>query len=165
MTVQPSFEEIAAEFGPMIRRIAAGHEADPRLAEELVQDILLAVWRALPLYRGEGALKGFVARIAANRAVAHVKRALKRARSSPLSESLPAPDASPEACAIARERRARLLAAVQSLPLGTRQVVILTLEGLGAAEIAAVLGTSPNAVSVRLSRARQSLKTMMGEEP
>jgi RNA polymerase sigma-70 factor (ECF subfamily) len=165
MGVPPSFDEVVQQFGPMIRRIAKSHEADQGLAEELAQDILFALWRALPSFRGEGSLRAFVARIAGNRSLAHVKRALRRGRSTELDEGIPAPGASPEASVIAGERQARLLAAVRALPLGPRQVVILTLEGLGAGEIAAVLGTTPNAVAVRLSRARQTLKTLMGETP
>ena len=165
MGAAPSFDEVLREHGPMIRRIARSHEADRGLAEELAQDILFALWRALPSFRGEGSLRAFVARIAGNRALAHVKRSMRRGRSAPLDEGIPAPDVSPEVSVLAGERHARLLAAVRALPLGPRQVVILTLEGLGAGEIAAVLGTTPNAVAVRLSRARRTLRTLMGETP
>jgi DNA-directed RNA polymerase specialized sigma24 family protein len=45
------FDRIARDHGAMIRRIAAGYEADPRLAEELAQEIQFALWRALPGFR------------------------------------------------------------------------------------------------------------------
>ena len=50
-----------------------------------------------------------------------------------------------------------LRAAVQALPIGMRQVIVLTLEGLSNAEVADVVGISENNVAVRLTRARAEL--------
>jgi RNA polymerase sigma-70 factor (ECF subfamily) len=161
----PSFDEVLRLHGAMIARIAASHEADPGLAEDLVQDILLALWRALPSFRGEGPLRAYVARLAANRALAHVKRAMARPRPAPLAPDLPAPDPGAEAGLIAGEGRERLLAAVRALPLGLKEPAVLALEGLPAAEIAAVLGVTPNAAAIRLTRARAALRTLMGDRP
>ena len=73
----------------MITRIASSHEAEPHLAEDLVQDIYFAIWRALPSFRGDASLRTFVARIAANRAVTHVARAVKVPPSLELNERHP----------------------------------------------------------------------------
>jgi RNA polymerase sigma-70 factor (ECF subfamily) len=48
MQTDLKFEQIAREHGAMIRRIASSYEARPHLAQELAQDIHLAIWRALP---------------------------------------------------------------------------------------------------------------------
>jgi len=147
----------------MVRRIAATHEARPELAEELVQEIWFAVWRALPSFRGEGSLRGFVARIAGNRAASHVARAVRTPKGAEVDDQLPAGGTDPEAAAVAQDRQARLLAAVRDLPLVSRQVVALTLEGFGPGEIAATLGIGANAVSIRLTRAKDHLRQRMGE--
>jgi RNA polymerase sigma-70 factor (ECF subfamily) len=47
---------------------------------------------------------------------------------------------------------------VRALPVAHRQVVTLTLEGMGYAEIAEVLGISESNVGARLTRARQMLR-------
>jgi RNA polymerase sigma-70 factor (ECF subfamily) len=52
---------------------------------------------------------------------------------------------------------------VRGLPLLSRQIVTLTLEGFGPGEIAAALGISANAVSIRLTRAKEDLRQRMGE--
>ena len=147
----------------MIVRIAASYEADPRLAEDLVQEIHFALWRALPGFRGQSSLRTFVARIATNRAISHVVRALKSPPSLELSEAMPAPIDDPEGQAIAISRQNRLMTAVRSLPLAYRQTVILTLEGLTPKEIAEFLGLTPNAVAIRLSRAKDLLREHMGD--
>jgi RNA polymerase sigma-70 factor (ECF subfamily) len=55
------------------------------------------------------------------------------------------------------QRRARLSAAVQELPLSDRQIVVLHFEGLSAAEIADVTGLSTGNVATRLTRIRRKL--------
>src|SRR5579864_5452658 len=146
----PPFEDVVKEHGPMIRRIAASYEANPNLAEELVQDILLALWSALAGFRHEASVRTFVARIANNRGVSHVQRALRLPPSQEISEELPSADNDPESEVIFRQREANLPGAVWRLPLSLRQVVMLTLEGLSPAEIASVIGISANAVAIRL---------------
>jgi RNA polymerase sigma factor (sigma-70 family) len=157
-------EQIADEHHAMIKRIALSHEFAPHLVEELVQDIYLAIWRALPSFRGDASLRTFVARIAMNRAITHVGRALKIPKSVELSEQIPAIDLSPESHAIANDRRAALISAVRSLPLPYRETAMLTLEGMDPKEIADVLGITPNAVAIRLSRAKEFIRELMGDK-
>lgn len=147
----------------MIARIAAAHEARPHLADELIQEIYFAIWRALPSFRGQSSLKTFVAQIAGNRAATHVARAISTPSTAEVNDDLADPTETPEATAVTRDFENRLLSAVRDLPLLSRQVVTLTLEGFGPGEIAAALGTSANAVSIRLSRAKHELRKQLGE--
>jgi RNA polymerase sigma-70 factor (ECF subfamily) len=162
MTTQVTFEQVAREQEAMIRRIASSYEAKTHLFEELVQEIYLAIWKALPSFRGDSSLRTFVARIATNRAATHVARALKLPPSLELSERIPSPADNPESQAIALDRGARLTSAVRSLPLAYRQAASLTLEGLTPKEIADVLGITTNAVAIRMSRARELLRGIIG---
>jgi RNA polymerase sigma factor (sigma-70 family) len=145
----------------MLRRIAAAYEADAALREELNQEILLAVWRALPAWRGDASLRTFAARIAHNRAVDHVAKQATRPRSAALDEAWPSAEPSPLETLEQRDTHARLLAAVRRLPLPLRQVTIQTLEGFTPAEIADVLGVNANTVSIRLTRAKAALRLEM----
>ena len=163
MTTAQVFDRILQEQGAMIKRIASSYEAEPHLAEELVQDIYLAIWRALPSFRGSSQLRTFVARIATNRAVTHVKRALKSPTSLEINEDIPAPGDSPESRAIALDEQSKLMSAVRRLPLSYRQTAMLTLEGLTPKEIGDVLGISANAVSIRMARAKELLRILIGD--
>lgn len=71
----------------------------------------------------------------------------------------PTPD--PESGFAQEQSAARLTQAIHGLPVAYRQVVTLTLEGLGYAEIAKVLGISESNVGVRLTRARQMLRELL----
>lgn len=153
------FLRLIAEHQGAVRRLAVSYERDPGKQEDLVQDIYLALWRALPSFRGECAELTFLFRIAHNRAVNHVIRS-RRALAGDLedAEGLPYPGADPERLAVQGQNRDRLLRTVRQLPLGLREVITLVLEDLTHREIAEVLGISENNVAVRANRARQELR-------
>ena len=75
----------------------------------------------------------------------------------------PRPDPNEQAAQM--RQRARLMSAVQSLPLAHRQIIVLMLEDLSHAEIGEVLGITENNVAVRLNRARNALKNALGVRP
>jgi RNA polymerase sigma factor (sigma-70 family) len=157
----PPFERIVADFGPLISRIAMSYEADPALREDLTQQILLAVWQALPSFRADASLKTFIARVAQNRSISFVTRQVRQPRLSELPEKLEADTLNPEEEAIELNERETLLAATRRLPLPQREVIILVLEGFSYPEIAQMLDIPPNALALRLSRAKTALKSML----
>lgn len=164
MGARQQFDHIVTEHLAMIGRICAGHEADRDLARDLVQEVLVAVWQALPAFRGESSTKTFVARIAQFRAISHAVRGARLPDLAELDRDLTAPEPAPDEQAIVADQRTRLLAAVRRLPLAYREPVILTLEDFTPAEIAEVLGLRASVVSVRLTRARATLRAWLGED-
>lgn len=158
----PPFERVVAEYGPLISRIAMTYEADPGLREDLVQQILLAVWQALPSFRADSSLKTFIVRIAQNRAISFVAREVRRPQTAAeIPETIEADEPTPEESAIHSNEREALVAATQQLPLPQRQVIVMLLEGFTYAEIAETLDIAPNALALRLSRAKSALKAAM----
>ena len=157
----PPFEQIVAEYGPLISRIAMSYEADAALREDLVQQIFLAVWQALPSYRADASLKTFIARIAQNRAISFVAKQVRQGPVAEIPEQLEADEPDPEQSAIAASDRKVLLEVTRRLPLPQREVIILVLEGFSYNEIADMLSIPPNALALRLSRAKASLRKML----
>jgi RNA polymerase sigma-70 factor (ECF subfamily) len=157
------FTALLHEHAGLLSRIAASYEADPSLRDDLLQDIALALWKALPAWRGEASLKTFVARVAHNRGASHVIGQVRRRPTQALGEDLADPAHGPEAHAQNEQKHQRLQAAVRVLPLVLRQTVTLALEGFSQQEIADALGIRVNNVAVRLGRARQALKVALGE--
>jgi RNA polymerase sigma factor (sigma-70 family) len=158
-----SFESVVSEHGPLIRRIARSYELNRALVDEIVQDIYLALWEALPRFRGDATLRTFVVRVAHNRAIAHVAKEARRPRTVELDEALPDPATTPDQAAESDEARSRLEQAVARLPLGQRLVVTLALEGFSPDEVAQVLGIGVSAASVRLHRAKTQLQQLLRE--
>ena len=166
--LEKQFYRILGEHGPAVARLAFSYEAVASVREELVQDIALAIWQALPHYRGECSERTFVFRIAHNRGLTHAWK--HRPPHQPLegledSDQPIDPRPHPEEHAAQIQQRVRLISAMQSLPVTHRQMVVLMLEGLSHAEMAEVLGITENNVAVRLTRARKALKDALGVRP
>ena len=160
--LEEKYDAILREHGPALRRVAAIYEADPIRREDLFQDVCLALWQALPRFRGDCSERTFAFRIAHNRGLSHGWKS--RGRTADLDEAEEIPDTrrDPESELCDRDRRERLREAVRRLPPGARQVVALSLEGLSHREIGEVLGLTENNVAVRLNRARKLLREILG---
>ena len=152
----------ARVHGAMIERLARGYEADVELRRDLVQEIHAALWRSFAIFEEQCAEKSWVHRIAHNVGVTHM---LKRQRMRGeqlvgLEQIEELPDGSDFERAIgARSLADRLLSAIHRLQPADRQVMLLYLEDLTAAEIGEVTGLSASAVAVRIHR----LKALLAE--
>lgn len=64
---------------------------------------------------------------------------------------------------MAIDDKGRLVKALRVLPIGLREPALLALEGLTQQEIAGILGITPNAVAIRMTRAKSQLRKLLGE--
>lgn len=166
--VSPEFESLVREHAALVSRIASTYERRPALIEELVQDILLTVFRALPNWRGDASLKTFIARIAHNVGVDHVRKSTRRPREvgDEHATAVPDPASDVETRADLSLKREKLIEAIRSLPLPVRQPIALHLEGFSNTEIADALSLSASNVGVRLHRAKSELTAQLtGAKP
>jgi len=160
-SLEEQFERIVVAHGAALSRLAASYTNTPSDRDDLVQETAFAIWQALPQFRGECSERTFVFRIAHNRAISYLIRNREH-RADPLEEvELKDPAPGPESDLARRQRAETLRRAVRGLPLAYRQVIVLTLEGLGYREISAVLGISESNVGARLTRARQLLQAAL----
>src|SRR5947209_9861059 len=122
-----------------------------------MQEILMALWRALPRFRGESSLRTFVLQVAHNRSITFATR---RRPFADLPEEGLLPDPAPlvEERLIEQQDRDRLFRAIRRLPEAQRQAVMLHLEGLSQRETAALQEPSEGNVGARLARARKGLR-------
>jgi RNA polymerase sigma-70 factor (ECF subfamily) len=129
--------------------------------EDVVQDVFVAVLRNLPCFRGESQFTTWLYRITVNECRrARRKRLLRLSfwRSHPVSAQGAEHDSIRR-----KETSEQVRSAVRSLPAHSREVVVLRyLEELPIVEIGRILGLRPNAVEVRLSRARRQLQAALG---
>jgi len=156
-------EEIVEAHAGMVRRIATVYERHPDRVDDLVQDVWIAVWQALPRLHDPSHLKGYVARITQNICVTHVRRAIVR-RTQSLSDTLPDLAPSPDEATEHARQFARLVDAVRSLPDNLKMVVSLYLEEMPIKEIALALGISESNASVRLHRAKSAITLSLGDD-
>jgi RNA polymerase sigma factor (sigma-70 family) len=160
----PSIDEVIRAHGDALERVAWGYVDNAPDRDDLMQEILLALWRALPRFRAESSLRTFMLQVAHNRAITFVTR---RHRFEDLPDDGRLPDPAPlaEERLIEEQHRDQLFRAIRRLPEAQRQAVMLQLEGLSQREIAELQETSEDNVGVRLTRARKALRALLaGEE-
>ena len=150
------------DFHPHLWRAVCGYERNPAVREELLQEVLLAIWESLPRLREADRLLPFVLRIAHNLGASHVRAETRMPTPVPFDDALH--DVAAPAAADASARTQWLFEALTTLPLKLRQVLMLQLEGFDYQEIADMLGISVENVGVRLHRARERLKTLSKAE-
>ncbi|MCI0573753.1 MAG: sigma-70 family RNA polymerase sigma factor [Myxococcaceae bacterium] len=151
---------LCAHLGTLVKvaRAFAATDAD---RDDLLQELLVALWDAAPSFQGQSQASTFVYRVAHNRALNW-----KRARTRLLGRRtlhtewtlLTAPDED----AATRERLEQLYAALRTLEPLDRTLMLLSLDGLSYAEMSEVSGLTANHVGVRLTRARAQLKRVLG---
>jgi RNA polymerase sigma-70 factor (ECF subfamily) len=159
---------LVAEYGPALQRLARGYEADPARQQDLVQDVLVALWTALPAFEGRSSERTWLYRIAHNVAASHV---VKRRRDQ-LARAVPVDDEALSAVArdAAREMEGRdqvhrLAVLVRALRPADAQLVLLYLEGLTHLEIAEITGLSVENVAVKVHRIKTALTRALQEDP
>jgi DNA-directed RNA polymerase specialized sigma24 family protein len=144
------FSQLIALFAAAMRRLCAVYARNTADREDLFQEIFLAVWKALPAFRGEASERTWLYRIAHNVALTWQARD-RRYRREPLNGTwIPA-------CDPPDPRRIALIELIALLPPVNRQLVTLWLEGLTMAEIEQVTGMRTGTVAVRLTRIRRQL--------
>lgn len=156
------YSAAARTFGAAIERLARGYEADAELRRDLIQEIHTALWRSFGYFEEQCSERSWVYRVAHNVAVTHImtRRRLSAETLAGLDdiEAIAAPG-NTEAETDQRRIVARLLATIHRLKPADRQVMLLYLEDLTAAEIGEVTGLSPGAVAVRVHR----IKTLLAQ--
>lgn len=148
MTREERFEAVAREVVEPVRRFLA-RRTDADTADDVLSDTLLVLWRRFddvpenPLPWAYGVARGCLQN--AQRSGRRQVRVAARIASQPVEPHPTGTDA-------------RLAEALDRLPDRDRELLRLwAWEQLTPAEIAAVLETTPNAVSIRLHRARGKL--------
>src|SRR5262245_56065161 len=118
MTWEGSDARLAAVLeahGAPLGRLAASYARTPPEREDLYQEIVVAIWKALPRFRGECSERTFIFRIAHNRGIAHL--AQRRVLTTAEDVEVEAPGPNPEQSLSRAQEGRRLLDAVQRLPL------------------------------------------------
>lgn len=143
------------------------------VAADLAQETFVKLYQARARYRPQGNFSTYLFAIAVNLARNH-SRWSRRHPAVSLDELTADgisvvhepedPGRTPADSAIAREKSEEVNRSVRALPHDLREALVLSVyDGLGYAEISAIVGCSAKAVETRIYRARQILKDRLKE--
>jgi RNA polymerase sigma-70 factor (ECF subfamily) len=165
---ESQFKQWLADHVGSVLKIARAYTVTPEDAQDLVQEILLQVWRSFPQFEGRSSPATWFYRVALNTALGWKRNEhRRRTHHCPIVELDDPPAAGSDSAeqAAQRELLERLYAAIRRLPATDAALILLHLEELSYAEIAEVLGISESNVGVKLTRTRQRLADEMNGRP
>jgi RNA polymerase sigma-70 factor (ECF subfamily) len=136
-------------------------------ADDVAQEVCLAVFAALPRYRDQGSpFLAFVYGIAAHK-VADAHRSSVRNHAEPVADIPDTPELTdgPEAQVMKGELAQRMNKLLDMLPDNQREILVLrVVVGLSAEETAEAVGSTPGAVRVAQYRTLRRLRSMLATE-
>jgi RNA polymerase sigma-70 factor (ECF subfamily) len=156
-----AIERLLGTIRPLIVRYCRARVGSFSSADDVAQDVCLAVLTSLPSYRDQGRpFLAFVYGIAAHK-VADSFRSFSRNRAEAVPELPESMDtaAGPEQRAMQGELSEQMATLLRVLPEKQREIVVLrVMVGLSAEETAEAVGSTPGAVRVAQHRALSRLR-------
>jgi RNA polymerase sigma-70 factor, ECF subfamily len=138
---------------------------DRVLAEEIVQDTMLAVWRGAGSFRGEASVRSWVLGIARRQTRDRLRGSRLRVVDDASLAGQPSSGPGPEAITLDRAELAGVMAAIRELASSHREVLGLVFgSGLSLPEVAGVLQIPLGTVKTRLTAARTALSRILAEK-
>lgn len=162
------------QHGGRLLRVARRFLKSEEDARDAVQDAFVSAFRAIRDFESKARLSTWLHRIVVNACLMKL-RAQRRKPEEDIEQYLPqfledghqvepsvAWNESAETVLEREETRSLVRAAIEKLPETYRTVLLLRdIEELSTDEVAAMLGTTPNAVKIRLHRGRQALRALL----
>ena len=135
------------------------------LAEEIVQDAMLAVWRGAGSFRGESSVRSWVIAIARRQTRDRLRGRRLRVVDDAFLADQPGSGPGPEVTALDRAELAEVKGAIRELALPHREVLGLAFgSGLSLREVAGVLEIPVGTLKSRLAAARTALSRILNEK-
>ena len=138
---------------------------EPVLAEEIVQDTMLAVWRGAGSFRGESSVRSWVIAISRRQTRDRLRGRRLRVVDDAFMADQPGSGPGPEVIALDRAELAEVQGAIRELAAAHREVLGLAFgSGLSLPEVADVLEIPVGTVKSRLAAARTALNRTLDEK-
>jgi RNA polymerase sigma-70 factor (ECF subfamily) len=161
--LETKFLALIAENRQRMLRLCRVYARGEQDREDLYQEVLFQIWRALPGYRGESGAGTWLWRVALNTAISHVRKdaAAGRRASVVRDQAQVERAADPRGGAAAEPDFDALYAAIAQLDKVEKAVITLFLEEMSYEEIGSVLGLTAGHVGVLLHRTKKNLFRLM----
>jgi RNA polymerase sigma factor (sigma-70 family) len=159
-----AFGEIVERYGRLVCAVACAGTRDVAAGQDVAQEAFVAAWRALPTLREPARLKSWLTGITRNLVNNRARREGGRRHEDLEAVEATSPDPSPLDAVLERERQALVRRALDALPEGYREPLLLFYwEQQSVRAVAETLDLSEDAVKQRLSRGRVLLKEQIAE--
>ena len=147
--LQKQMDNLELEFTKMVREhrktiytVCYFFSDNPAEVDDLFQEVLVNLWKGYPKFRGESSVKTWLWSVSLNTCCAISRGEKRKAPTVPLGIE------------------SDILDRINKLELFDRAIILLWLESMSYDEIAAIVGITASAVTSRLFRIKEQLKSM-----
>jgi len=152
-----AFEQLVRRHQPRILMLQRRFSGDRALAEDLSQETFLQAWRKLDSFRGTGRFSAWLAKLAYNVFLQHVRKTGDRQQDISIDDQATAELAMPQPGNI--DELADLPRLLSVLSYEQQLVIVLNYgHGLSNTEISQVLGIAPGTVKSQIHRAKDKIR-------
>jgi RNA polymerase sigma-70 factor (ECF subfamily) len=144
----------------IVHRLARVYEADMHARADLVQEMILQLWRTYSSFRNDSQFSTWMYRVCLNTALTFIRKEKSRGRKVAAANL---PDLPDEADSHKSEQIDMLYKAVHTLSDADKGVIFLYLEGFTGAEIAVQLGVGEVNVRVKINRIKEKIRQKIAE--
>ena len=161
---QHQFADWMREHGGIVHHVVNGFATgDDR--NDLLQEVLLAIWKSIPAFRATAKPTTFLYRVCHNAALRWIRTERRHSRRVERFAVSVECESAPKADSVTDERLTQLYSAIHGLRAVDRSLMLLLLEGLSYREMAEILGLSESNVGVKINRIKSQLsQTLKGNE-
>ena len=162
--LQKQMDNLELEFTKMVREhrktiytVCYFFSDNPTEVDDLFQEVLVNLWKSYPKFRGDSSVKTWVWRVSLNTCCAINRADKRRVPTVPLGidKDLLVSDNDQSSAQIKM-----LYDRINKLEVFDRAIILLWLESMSYDEIAAIVGITTSAVTSRLFRIKEQLKSM-----
>lgn len=159
------FQELFVYFAPRVKALMMKSGADSAEAEDLVQDVMMTVWRKVDLYVPEkGTVSAWIFTIARNARIDRLRRGSSQPYEDVQNIHLASDEADGEESALLNQRACKVAEALAVLPEEQRKIIEMSyMEDLPQSEIAEKLDLPIGTVKSRMRLAYAKLRTILEE--
>tara|TARA_R110000751_G_scaffold146094_1_gene249626 strand:+ start:11764 stop:12357 length:594 start_codon:yes stop_codon:yes gene_type:complete len=158
-----AFKALFMHFGPRIKALMLKSGARPEQAEDIVQIVMMTVWRKVHLYAPErGSVSAWIFTIARNARIDRLRRGSSQAYTDIDDLEIVSEDPDGEDNLFASQRTRKVAKALSELPEDQRQIIELAfMEDISQSEIATRLALPLGTVKSRMRLAYAKLKNKL----
>ena len=155
-----AFRQLFDHFAPRIKGLMMRSGASDALAEDVMQEAMMTVWRKVHLFAPErGSVSAWIFAIARNARINHLRKASSRPYEDVAELEMPSDEPGGEEITYSRQRARSVAAAIAALPAAQREIIEMAfVEDMTQVEIAEALDLPLGTVKSRMRLAYGKLK-------
>lgn len=155
---QTLFKELMAKHKGLLFKVIRSFASEPSDQDDLLQEISVQLWHALPSFRGESKVTTWMYKIALFAAISWRKKEQKHSDTQTLF--IQSGDFQDETQSSPTEELEQMFSMIRQLNDIDRSITLLMLEGYSYEDVGKVLGISTSNVGVKINRIKKKLSSM-----